>query len=308
MHCDFVERSFFKEQSDYNAYFANAKPGDSMPWADGTLTMGNNGIATYTGPDGNKLSFSRNTKLSDIASRNSYIRAAWDANYGKDCHRLICPFASQEPVIIGHFVPDNKNIIPIYDTESIETGICTYRWYRASHFSVIDLIGKELQAQFPDRKAKRISFLDASDITGICPLHATHNDLMCLSLDIQYFTMGNSNHTQMWSQDDLAREIVKIWGEDGELNAMFDAERNAVFVRMLAEAFPYTSDGEHGNNQILMHSKIRAAILQYAERNMTKEDVGLIRRATRDEDTSSYNHNLHMHLYVGDSINWGMAI
>ena len=72
-------------QKDFDAYFANAKPGSVTPCLGGTLTMGADGKASYTDKNGRSvLKFNKDTSLFAIGAGNKDIRDAWAAKYGID--------------------------------------------------------------------------------------------------------------------------------------------------------------------------------------------------------------------------------
>jgi hypothetical protein len=69
-------------QADFDSYFRNTDPGTVTPFAGGTLTMGNDGYARYSGPNGSTSTFNANDPLRDIAIGNQDIRNAWGQKYG----------------------------------------------------------------------------------------------------------------------------------------------------------------------------------------------------------------------------------
>ncbi len=77
-----------RAQADFDAYFRNTKPGTVIDFADGKLTMGNDGIARYEGRDygGNwcrsTSQFSAGDDIAAIATNNKDIRNYWGELYG----------------------------------------------------------------------------------------------------------------------------------------------------------------------------------------------------------------------------------
>lgn len=69
--------------SDWNAYFDTytGKVGTSIPWAGGTLTMGEGGVALYQGPNGERAYLNRNTDPSTLLQYPG-IAQAWQAYPG----------------------------------------------------------------------------------------------------------------------------------------------------------------------------------------------------------------------------------
>lgn len=73
--------SLAKLQSDFKSYFANAAPGSVTQMYGGTITMGQNGTATYTGPSGT-FQINANTDPATLYNSIPEIKSAWDAAYG----------------------------------------------------------------------------------------------------------------------------------------------------------------------------------------------------------------------------------
>lgn len=294
-------------EKDFAAYFRVTAPGTVINWAGGTLTMGEKGIATFHSPGGTIRKMSAKSSIADLYQKDVYIRACWDESYGKGVPLKVCPWAYQRPVILGDQVENSPGLGDVFDTEYVDSSPCEYRAMRRSHFLVLNLIVHELTLQFPDRKAPRLTLLDAGSLDGSCPHHTTHNGFPPTALDVQYFTLGESNCTQG------GKPRVEIWDEGsswpGQLNSLFDAKRNAAYILLLAEAFPWLTStnagGRYMNNHILMCSKIRAAIMNAAKTQAERE---ILKKATQDEDTPYYNHHLHMHLYFGEEINPEMIV
>jgi hypothetical protein len=67
--------------TDYANYFAQAQPNMSMPWAGGTLTMGQGGQAIYRDAAGTETPLNANTPLVDLYKIPG-IKTAWDQQYG----------------------------------------------------------------------------------------------------------------------------------------------------------------------------------------------------------------------------------
>jgi hypothetical protein len=82
-HCPCIEAKYQQMQADYANYFATISAGTVLNWAQGTLIMGDSKVAVYTGPDGIKLTMTRDTSIKSIYQKNQYIRQAWDEAYGK---------------------------------------------------------------------------------------------------------------------------------------------------------------------------------------------------------------------------------
>lgn len=212
------------------------------------------------------------------------------------------------PVRLWQMVQPSDDIAEIQDSEWIEfTG--RYRDYPKAHLLVLELIAREIALQFPDRKDHRICIADASSRDGICPDHTTHNGLPPLSIDIQYFTLGENNHTQ-WPGP-----ITDIW-TDGALNSLFDAERNTLLVKLLCECFPLF---DYTGMRMLVHPDIKAACVAQAKawwpakpgysaigkKGGEWQDVD---RALQPCTVPIYLHHKHMHAHLGQEINFGAVI
>lgn len=73
-------------KSKVEAYFQNAKPGSTIPWVNGTLTLDNNGVAHYisnSDPSSN-ISFTATTPIEQIYNSSPEVAASWVRTYGSD--------------------------------------------------------------------------------------------------------------------------------------------------------------------------------------------------------------------------------
>lgn len=77
--------------SDYQNFFSGKGPGYTRDWAQGSLSYGNDGNATYTGPLGNTSMFNKSTPLSTVYNSNPFIAQAWDDAYGTDVTGYLKP-------------------------------------------------------------------------------------------------------------------------------------------------------------------------------------------------------------------------
>lgn len=69
-------------QTDFNNYWKQSTPGQSINWAGGTLTNQGNGNALYTNKDNTSEMFTSGTSLADIAKGNDDISRYWNQQYG----------------------------------------------------------------------------------------------------------------------------------------------------------------------------------------------------------------------------------
>ena len=211
-----------------------------------------------------------------------------------------CPMpyaAYSEPVVLGrNITADDKLITDVSKFMDIDSTQCEYKDLLEQIAHTLQWISREIKLQFPGRLAPRLALLDCGSRTGNCPNHPQHSGYPPRYFDIQYYTYGPSNYTQK------GEPRQNIWNADGILNLkVFDIPRNAMFVLLLAEAFPSIMD----NRPILMHSKIKSALLtSYPAESDERKTID---KAVRAEDTPAYNHDRHMHV-ESHSINYGMQM
>lgn len=205
------------------------------------------------------------------------------------------------PVILGHKVC--SNLTDIVDTRTIKNGAidasqCEYRDLFQQYFDALRWISFSLHKQLPNRHAKMLTFLDCGSRTGNCPNHGTHNGEPRV-VDIQHYTLQATNYTQK------GEPRHQIWRPDGSLDlTVFDVERNARLILMLAEAFPSLATKQ----PILMHSKIRDALIYEDVKNslLVHPINSHITQATRAED--NYNHDKHFHCEFYGEVNKEMEL
>jgi hypothetical protein len=83
---DFLGGGLEQAQADYDAYFNTATPGSVTPWLGGYLTMGDNGAASWTAPEGQEsygLQLTKDMKVPEVTG-NAYIRKMVSQIYGID--------------------------------------------------------------------------------------------------------------------------------------------------------------------------------------------------------------------------------
>ena len=68
---------------DFLAYFAGTPAGTTQDWAQGTLSMGQGGNATYTPPSGSPMTFNAETPMSQLY-QNPFIQNTWNQMYGTE--------------------------------------------------------------------------------------------------------------------------------------------------------------------------------------------------------------------------------
>ncbi len=71
--------------ADYAGLWTAVPVGESVPWANGSITKQAAALAVYASPDGAQILFCPASDLNAIAKANQYIASAWKAAYGFVC-------------------------------------------------------------------------------------------------------------------------------------------------------------------------------------------------------------------------------
>lgn len=148
-----------------------------------------------------------------------------------------------------------------------------YRYTSARVKVRLDWVLRSVSMDFPDRPCRIATVVDASTRTATDTRHPAAAHAYGGAIDWNYFTLGASNRTQTPTQE------VKIW-TGGELNVMFDVERNWAAFSRAVEMLP----GMFWE----VHSKIKERLEWYAGKRV----LWLVA-----SDWS--NHGLHAHGSVG---------
>jgi hypothetical protein len=86
------------DDTPFQSYFANIKPGATQAFAGGKLTMGNDGYATYISPTGALVKFNKNDQLRDILIGSPEIKAELTKQYGAGALKKDYSFTKPEPI------------------------------------------------------------------------------------------------------------------------------------------------------------------------------------------------------------------
>lgn len=190
-------------------------------------------------------------------------------------------------VIVNNVVPKDKTVVLVEDSQFTED-FCTCPYIAREYMLALKYMARALNYMFPTRKANKLEIVNACPMTnGACPENPAHYaDGACV--DIHYFTMGLTNHTQ------AGGNIISIW--DGwNLTDSFDKQRNMEFVLMFKSLFPEAI--------IYMHPIIREALGLAAWNTYGEGARVAVLTAVQPEDTLSMNHHLHAHCNYGGIIN-----
>jgi hypothetical protein len=183
---------------------------------------------------------------------------------------------------------EDKTIIEIR-SEGFIKEYCMCRYIRTDVFEILKLIAVELDRKFPDRKAKYLEVVAANPLAGsVCENNPAHGRDGC-TVDCNYFTMGETNHSQ-WPQP-----IVPIW-TDGKLNNNFDTRRNMEFVTMLSMAFP--------SAQIITDTRIKDMLVYEAGTVYGQMGKELMQDAIWPDSPEHLNHHTHVHCWTKGVIDW----
>ena len=288
---NFMTAKMVDIQDALQRYFDTSIPGDTVNWALGTITRNIND-AVFIDRYGKKLVFNRSTNPVWLY-KHPDIQAQWDRVFGEEP-----PEFTVGPVKLGNYL-DYLGVIALYDTPYIDASQCRNRDLVAQYFHALDLISAEISMHFPERKCNKLTLLDASSRTGVCINHDTHNGLPPCCVDIQYYTLGETNYTQR------GPIITDIW-HDGILNlTVFDAERMSMLVLLMHEAFPgLTADSLRG--EVLTWPSIKAAMLNVYPHDSV--EYAIIDSVITPDSNANYNHDRHMHVRITHEVNLEMVV
>lgn len=145
----------------------------------------------------------------------------------------------------------------------------------SEYYAVISAILTRIYLDFPDRTARKASILCAStpDYTN-CAGHPPGAHSNGKAIDLCYYTLGETNHTQI----PVGTERVTPIFVDGKLPEMFDPERNYVLLSSI-----WRTTGA----EIRVHSKIRRAIEDFVWKDCPWLKI---------DDNPLYAHDKHAHI------------
>jgi hypothetical protein len=176
---------------------------------------------------------------------------------------------------------------------------------RSDHRRIVELIAMEIYHKFPDRKDRRLSIGDNTPQTGNCSGHPSGSHSGCDVMDINYYTLGETNttHYRPGNSGDACNKLISIWRGDGWVGNnpdnllidLFDWERNYVIIKRIAELFPdsYFMINTCIGNYI--YSKVKN-LYGY------NEAIKFINRVNTD-NIPTYNHHIHCHIALRMQLN-----
>lgn len=284
-----IQRNFFE-------YFDKTPEGTAIVWANGTITRTKYG-ATYIDSKGNEIKLNKQTNPIWLL-KNPDIKEQYEKQY---FHTF--PELYSEPLILGKtIINNNTSITPVYDTAFVDASCCTNRDFLQQYYETFNLLAIEIALQFPDRPCSKLTFLDASSRTGICVNHETHNCFPPTCIDIQYYTKGETNYTQRGTPKTV------LWDENNNLKLdVFDAERMAMLIVLMAEAFPSLVESSAGNTcQVIVGPQFKGEMLKLYPKN--SEEYNHINKILMEDTSKKYNHEFHMHVYLRGDVNLDMEV
>lgn len=115
---------------DFQNYFNSTSPGTTQDWAYGSLTMGDNGVATYTDPYGTAINFTSNTPLSELYQGSPSIASYWDDYYGSDVTNSLAPSTTLSQLLESQMGGGLGNAIPTSTSSSSanSSGLSGVNW------------------------------------------------------------------------------------------------------------------------------------------------------------------------------------
>jgi hypothetical protein len=152
------------------------------------------------------------------------------------------PIIPPAPPVLQPLFPDvGITSVPIYDRPWITYMGRGDDWLADRFWYALQVISEYIAAKYPDRLAPKMEIICGCPPQG-SPARGAHGE-EGLWADLHYYTQGRledypfskpSNHTQFSS---LTERRVEIW-TDGQLNKMFDPERNLLVMESIRKPFP----------------------------------------------------------------------
>ena len=276
---------------DLKKYFDTTPEGKTYKWANGTITRTRSG-AIYRDSKGQEININPNTNIKWLM-KNKDIYDQWMTIYADKE-----PLHSYVPVTLGSVVTrDLSKVSAVIDTNYVDASQCEYKDLVYQYIQTFEWLATEVAFRVANRPCSKLTYLDASSRTGICENHSTHNGYPPSCIDIQYYTKGETNYTQR------GNPRINIW-TNGKLNDLFDAERMALLVVLMAEAFPCLTNSNSA--QVLAWPDIKRAMMNVY--NPGSEEYKIINEVVQADNTPAYNHNRHMHVYLLGEVNYDMIV
>lgn len=143
------------------------------------------------------------------------------------------------------------------------------RFSRSLQQAVLQHVITEMFFQYPDRKERRLSVMEACPLVGDCAGHPAGSHNGGLAIDVRYYTHGPG---EFWT--------------NGSLNKNFDFPRNTMLFKRLHELIP--------KSLVMVDERIAQALGSTAY--------------LQGDSVPAYHHDTHAHIVLGDAINAGAMV
>ena len=166
---------------------------------------------------------------------------------------------------------------------------------------IIKLCARILYYRFPDRQARKLSVGDACSPQG-CSGHppGSHGPRLN-TIDFNYYTHGETNHTQYRPRDGVITQIWPVGKRGVELiESLYDWERNYLLWWMLRQALP---ESNFSTQNVIMDFMVLEITKKYGYA-ARKEFL----QFTRADSGTTYNHHTHVHCAFGRTFNWDLDV
>jgi hypothetical protein len=212
-------------------------------------------------------------------------------------------------LVIKNVVPRSMTISQITNTE-FTWDICNCKYFHKQFITALEYIARALNYKYPTRVAKKLEMMDGSTPDGTdCPGHPGGSHSFGDAVDIHYFTMGATNHTQQKPAGDLEK-LIQIWTPNppiestATLNEMFDAQRNVDFVLLMNKVFPRNSDA----CLMMVDDRIKQLLATTAKIMYGDSAWKIIMAVLQGDGPMVYNHHTHYHCNYQNTINWDAVL
>ena len=185
-------------------------------------------------------------------------------------------------VIIKNVCNLSPGVVKIHGTKFVRDCSQTNNFLTNGIWDAVQLTGRWMHYQYPNRRAQQLEINDASTEEGVAEGHPLGSHEKGLDVDFCYYTLGKTNHTQ--GSSSCADELIPI---DGDL---FDAERNVDLIRTLKSIFPDSKLKSYAG----FKEKLQAAAWKMYGDEVAKK---FGQNSFIQYDTSKgYNHHTHLHV------------
>lgn len=172
---------------------------------------------------------------------------------------------------------------------------CMY--LQSQFYNLINVVAMAVYQAFPDRIDRRLSLGDWCGFSRNCPNHPDNSHYGGASLDANYYTLGETNHTHYVPKGE---EKTRIWARCSTIDQnAFDWERNFVFWKALVSVVPGT--------KVWISDKIYDFIAERLKVKHGMADVYDFNKWTTLTTGSTYSHHIHAHITFGTTFDWAMS-